>query len=75
MVRQNVGVADAIFRSLLGCALAYLGLVTLDGRRGEFVGILVALVSALPFYMAITRRCFVFHWLNISSIPRRGGSR
>ena len=69
-LQKNVSNLDAILRFLLGGFLVFLGLVILKGIRGNLVGILVSLCSLLPFYMAITRKCFVFRFLKISSIPR-----
>ena len=67
---KNVGTLDAILRTLLGIALVVVGLVLLNGLEGNIFGIIVALVSIMPFYMAISRKCFVFKWLNISSIKK-----
>ena len=66
-LKKNVGQIDRILRFLLGCSLAWIGLIELRGAYGSIEGILVALCSVLPFYMAVTRSCFVFRWLNIHS--------
>ncbi len=67
MIPKNVGNIDAILRSILALSLFVLGLVVLEGFRGNILGILVALTGLIPTYMAVTRRCIVFHWFNISS--------
>ena len=69
-MKRNVGNLDAIFRLILGGMLVFVGLYVLDGYRGKVIGILVALFSLMPFYMAITRKCFVFRFFGISSIPK-----
>ena len=66
-LKKNVGLIDKIFRLLLGCSLVWIGLLELGGTEGSLVGVLVALCSLLPFYMAVTRSCFVFRWFNIHS--------
>jgi len=66
-LKKNVGLIDRIFRFLLGCSLVWIGLLELGGTEGSFGGILVALCSLLPFYMAVTRSCFVFRWFNVHS--------
>jgi hypothetical protein len=70
-MQKNVGKFDAVLRFLLGIFLVYLGLFILKGIQGNLLGILVALISIMPFYMAITRKCFVFKFFKISSIPRK----
>ena len=70
-VEENVGSLDALLRLLLGLFLVFLGLFILKGKEGNVFGILVSVCSLLPFYMATTRRCFVFRFLKISSIPRK----
>jgi len=70
-LEKNVGDLDAFLRILLGIFLIYLGLHVLQGIDGKPLGIIVALISLMPFYMAITRKCFVFRFLHISSIPRK----
>ena len=66
-LKKNVGRIDRIFRFLLGCSLVWVGLFELEGMGGSVSGILVALCSLFPFYMAVTRSCFVFRWFNIHS--------
>ena len=70
-MKRNVGRFDRIFRLGLGIFLLWLGFFALNGRNGNLIGILVALISIMPFYMAITRKCFVFNFFKISSIPRK----
>jgi hypothetical protein len=70
-LEKNVGNLDALLRTLLGILLVAFGLIFLDGWNGNVLGILVALISLMPFYMALTRKCFVFRWLHISSIPKK----
>ncbi len=69
-MKQNVGTLDAILRFILAIFLVWFGLFYLNGLQGSIVGILVALVSLMPLYMFITRKCFVFRFLKISSIPK-----
>ena len=68
---KNVGKVDALLRFLLGIFLVFLGMIILKGIQGNILGILTALISIMPFYMAITRKCFVFNFFKISSIPRK----
>ncbi len=65
---RNVGRIDGTLRLLLGIFLVWLGLFVLNGKRGNVFGILVALVSLMPFYMALTRSCFVFKWCRVHSL-------
>jgi hypothetical protein len=65
---KNVGVLDQWFRAILGIGLVGVGLWYLDGIKGNWLGIAVSVTSLLPFYMAITRSCFVFRWINIHSL-------
>lgn len=69
-MEKNVGNLDAVIRILLGIFLIYLGLFILDGLDGSILGIVVALVSIVPIYFAISRKCIVFKLLHISSIPK-----
>jgi hypothetical protein len=67
---KNVGNLDAAGRSALAVVLLLVGLVVLDGLHGRLLGLLVALTAALPIYMVVTRRCFVFRWFGLNSIPK-----
>jgi hypothetical protein len=69
-MEKNMGNLDAAIRILLAVVLIYLGLFILDGLEGSLTGIIVALVSIIPIYFAITRKCIVFKWFNLSSIPK-----
>ena len=69
-MEKNVGNTDAFLRSVLVIILLVLGLLILDGIHGNLIGILVALVALMPLYMVITRKCFVFKFLKISSISK-----
>lgn len=73
-MNKNVGTIDATLRALLGCLLIYLGLFVMDGVLGNIWGIVVASSALLPFYMVVTRKCFVFKFLGFSSIRRQGHS-
>ena len=68
--RKNVGVVDRVLRFLLGLVLLYLGLFVWAGIQGSILGLAVAASSALPFYMAISRSCFVFRWFHINSLTK-----
>jgi hypothetical protein len=67
---KNVGNLDALLRSLLAIALILSGLFLLDGIKGQIPGIIVATLSLIPIYIAITRKCIVFKLLNISSVSK-----
>lgn len=69
-MQKNAGNLDAFLRTLLGFFIGYYGLAELDGFEGDLTGLLVALVSLVPFYMVITRKYFVFKYFNISSVPK-----
>ncbi len=68
---KNVGKTDRILRFFLGLILIWLGLFVFNGIEGNILGILVALVSIMPFYMSITQSCFVFRWLKIYSLSKK----
>jgi hypothetical protein len=65
---KNVGKIDRTLRFLLALFLVWLGVFVLNGKEGNVIGILVALISLLPFYMAVTRSCFVFRWFKVHSL-------
>ena len=67
---KNVGKIDRLLRFLLAIFLMWLGLFLLNGKEGNVVGILVALLSLLPFYMTFTGSCFVFRWFKIHSLSK-----
>jgi hypothetical protein len=68
-MEKNVGGVDAFMRVVLGVAVIYMGMFLLGGVNGSLLGIIVALISLVPFYMAVTRKCFVFKLFNLSTIP------
>lgn len=67
---KNVGRIDRILRFLLGLLLIWIGLWELNGFKGNIYGILVAVLSLMPFYMVLTGSCFVFRWLKIHSLSK-----
>jgi len=68
---KNVGKIDRTLRFLLGLFLIWLGVFVLNGKEGNAIGIFVALISLMPFYMALTRSCFVFRWFKIHSLSKK----
>ena len=70
-MKKNVGQIDRILRFLFGLFLVWLGVFVLNGKEGEVIGILVALISLMPFYMGFTRSCFVFRWFKIHSLSKK----
>lgn len=68
-MEKNVGNLDATLRFLLGIFLIWLGLFSMKGINRNSWGIVVALVSLAPFIFSLTRKCPIFHFFNISSIP------
>jgi hypothetical protein len=68
---KNVGKIDRTLRLLLGLILVWLGVFVLNGKDGDIIGIFVALISLMPFYMAVTRSCFVFRWFKIHSLSKK----
>ena len=68
---KNVGKIDRTLRFLLGLLLVWLGVFVLNGKEGNVIGIFVALFSLMPFYMALTRSCFVFRWFKIHSLSKK----
>jgi hypothetical protein len=69
-MKKNVGNLDASVRFLLAILLIYMGLFVFEGLDGNLIGILIALVSLVPIYFAVTRKCIVFKWFNLSSVPK-----
>jgi hypothetical protein len=69
-MEKNVGNVDAAIRILVAVFLIYLGLFVLDGLEGNLTGIIVTVVSIIPIYFAVTRKCILFKLFNISSIPK-----
>lgn len=70
-MQKNVGTIDRILRLLLGLILIWFGVFILNGKEGNVIGIFVALISLMPFYMATTRSCFVFRWFKIHSLSKK----
>ena len=68
---KNVGRIDRTLRFLLGLFLVWLGVFVLNGKEGNMIGIFVVLISLMPFYMALTRSCFVFRWFKIHSLSKK----
>ena len=68
---KNVGKIDRTLRLLLGLILVWLGVFVLNGKEGNVIGIFVALISLMPFYMVLTRSCFVFRWFKIHSLSKK----
>ena len=68
---KNVGKIDKTLRFLLGLILVWLGLFVLNGKEGSVVGILVAIISLMTFYMSLTGSCFVFSWFKIHSLSKK----
>jgi len=68
---KNVGKIDRTLRFLLSLFLIWLGVFVLNGKDGNVIGILVALISLLPFYMTFTGSCFVFRWFKIHSLSNK----
>jgi len=67
---KNVGKIDRTLRFLLGLALIWIGLFILNGKGGNVFGIIVAVISLMPFYMTFTGSCFVFRWVKIHSLSK-----
>jgi hypothetical protein len=67
---KNVGKIDRTLRFLLGLFIVWLGLFILNGKEGKVMGIFVALISLMPFYMAPTGSCFIFRWFKIHSLSK-----
>jgi len=68
---KNVGNIDAFLKFVMALILFGVGLFLLNGIDGNVLGIILALCSLIPLYMVITRKCFVFKRLNISSISKK----
>ena len=61
-MKKNVGNLDAVLRTILAGLLIYVGLVALDGARGEILGILIFLAAGVV-------------WALVPLIDRRDGTR
>lgn len=70
-MKKNVGKIDRILRFFLGLFLLWSGLLALKGIDGRILGILVALVSVMPFTMSTFGICPVFRWFGIHSLSKR----
>lgn len=68
---KNVGKIDRALRFLLGLFLVWLGLFVLNGKEGNVIGLLLALISLMPFYMTFTGSCFVFRWFKTHSLSKK----
>jgi len=67
---KNVGWIDRLLRFLLGILLIWIGLWELNGLQGNIIGIVVTVISLIPFYMTWTGSCFVFRWFKIHSLSK-----
>jgi uncharacterized membrane protein len=56
-MKENVGTADAIVRSIAGPALIALGYTKLRGRRGRTAGLMAMMGGAILTQTAVTRVC------------------
>jgi len=56
-MKENVGSADRMVRSLVGPGLMALGYSRLGGRQGRMAGIAAMVAGALVVESAITRVC------------------
>jgi hypothetical protein len=70
-MKKNVGRLDQVLRFFLGLFLLWLGLIKYQGLNGSKPGIIIALLSVIPFTISAARSCPVFTLLNISSIPKK----
>ena len=70
-MKKNVGSIDRIVRIVIGLFLIWLGLFQLNGLKGDVSGILVALLSLIPFIIAAIRICPVFSIFKLSSITKK----
>ena len=68
---KNVGKIDRILRFVLGLFFVWLGLFVFNGKDGNITGIVVAMISLIPFYIGITRSCIVFNWFRIHSLSKK----
>ncbi|MCB0280449.1 MAG: DUF2892 domain-containing protein [Calditrichaeota bacterium] len=66
----NVGKIDRILRTFLGFLLIWLGLFRFEGMKGNLIGIAIAVVSLVVFYIVITGNCFIFRWFRIHSLSK-----
>ncbi len=70
-MKKNVGEIDSILRFLFGLFLLWLGLFYLQGLDGETAGLIVAILSMIPFTISATKVCPVFTLFKISSISKK----
>lgn len=70
-MKKNVGKLDRMLRIIFGLFLLWVGLVHLKALQGGILGIIVALLSLIPFSTAATRFCPVFSLFKISSMTKR----
>ena len=68
---KNVGWVDRSIRLVAGFFVLWLGLFYLDGMNGNQTGIIVALLSGLLFFVAITAFCPVFIPFKISTLTKK----
>ncbi len=74
-MKKNVGKIDSILRFLFGLFLVWLGLFYLQGLKGEAIGLIVAILSMIPFAISATKVCPVFTLFKISSITKKESQR
>jgi Inner membrane protein YgaP-like, transmembrane domain len=70
-LKKNVGKIDRTLRFILALALVWLGVIVLNGKEGNAIGIIVAITSLLPFYMSLSGSCFMFKWCKIHSLSKK----
>ena len=68
---KNMGKIDRTLRFSLVLILLWLGLYVLQGLEGNGIGIIVAIISLIPFATSTTGYCPVFRWFNIHSLSRK----
>jgi hypothetical protein len=67
MFKRNMGRLDRTLRLVVGSALVPIGLVTLGGWQGNWLGLLVLGFTLLPFVTSLTGFCPVYVPFGIST--------
>lgn len=70
MLKKNMGSLDRTVRFVVGLALIAIGLFVLGALRGNWLGIVVAVVALVPIATAITGVCPGYVPLGISTLRR-----
>ncbi len=68
---RNMGKIDRISRFVVALVLLWAGLFPLQGLEGDITGLVVTMLSLMPFFTSTTAFCPLFKWTGIHTLSKR----